>query len=93
MFLEQKGSFCDCITKHIYFKVFVLFVLAMMITFVDDIEFLYSKYILFVFLFVFTLVMFTNSCEIGTLVLLMILIVLISNNQANKKRQMQHTYA
>lgn len=77
-------NFCDCITKHFYFKVFVVFLLSMLLTFVDDVNIFYIKNIFVVFLFVFALVMMTGSCEFGTLVLLVMLIVLIYNNQLNK---------
>lgn len=86
---EIPTNVCSCITQHTYFKGFVVFVLAVLTTFVDDIEIFYSKYILYITVLVFTLVMFTNSCEIGSLILLMVLIVLIFNNNMNSNKGKQ----
>ena len=74
-------SFCDCICEHIYFKVFVVFVLSILITFCDEIDVLYERYMLYIFVVVFLLMLITKSDDYGTLILLTVLIVLISNNQ------------
>lgn len=87
MQVDQQITFCDCITKHIYFKAFTVFVLSILITFVDDIEILYSKYIFVIFLFIFSLILFTTGVEfVGVLILLMMLIVLVYNNEKNRER-------
>jgi hypothetical protein len=78
-------DFCDCITKHIYFKMFLVFVMSMCITFVDEVEILYSKYVFVVFVLALAIVMFAFPNEIGTLVLFVMLIVLIHNNISNEK--------
>lgn len=80
MSVENSPHFCDCITKHVYFKVFVMFVLSMLITFADDVEILYSKYTFVLCIIVFTLLLLTYPNEYGAIVLLMLLIILIYNN-------------
>jgi hypothetical protein len=83
----EQITFCDCITEHIYFKAFAVFVLSMLITFVDDIEILYSKYIFVILLFIFSLILFTTGVEfVGVLILLMMLIVFVHNNEKNRER-------
>lgn len=87
MRVDKQITFCECITEHIYFKAFAVFVLSMLITFVDDIEILYSKYIFGVFVFIFSLIVFTTGFEfVGVLILLMMLVVFVFNNIATKRK-------
>ncbi len=85
----MPAHFCDCITKHIYFKVFVMFVLSLLITFADDVDILYSKYTFYVFVIVFALLLLTYPNEYGASVLLMLLVILIYNNTLQRKKEGQ----
>jgi hypothetical protein len=82
----QPSSFCDCITRHTYFRVVLVFVLSLMITFVDDIDVLYNKTVLLLFIGMFVISLFIQN-DIGTLVLLTIIIIMVYNNTLKLDQQ------
>jgi hypothetical protein len=80
----QPSSFCDCVSNHIYFKVIAVFVMSLLITFVDDIDIFYEKGMLILFILIFVLSMSIHTDDVGTLILLTVIIILIYNNIITK---------
>jgi hypothetical protein len=78
-YVLQPSSFCDCITRHTYFRVVLVFVLSLIITFVDDIDILYNKTVLLLFIGMFVTSLFIYN-DVGNLVLLTVIIVMVYNN-------------
>lgn len=71
--------FCSCITKNWYFKLFAMTVLSLTLTFVDDIEILHNKSIVYSILFVLLLMTYYYIEELGAVILLLILFVITYN--------------
>lgn len=80
-------DFYSCITSHIYFKLFFVLIFGIIITFVDEIEFLKHKMSLYLILFVFLMTILTHmdNYGYGVIMLLMILFILSYNIQLNNK--------
>lgn len=76
-------DFCDCITTHIYFKVFFVGIIGLVLTFAHEIAVLRSKAALWTILFVLLMMVYTHTEECGALVLLVVLFILSYNLNIN----------
>lgn len=76
-------DFCACITTNMYFKIFVVTVLGLMITFVDEIDVLKEKHVLYAIVGLLILMTFTNLQEYGAILLLVMLVALSYNITLN----------
>ncbi len=72
-------DFCDCITTHIYFKVFFVGIIGLVLTFAHEIVVLRSKAALWTVLLVLLMMVYTHKDECGALILLVLLFVLSYN--------------
>lgn len=78
-------EFCACLTKNPYYKVFVVTVLGLAITFIDDLDALHSRWVEMSVLLVFLIMCFSmQQDEFGTILLLLVLCVLVYNGRINK---------
>lgn len=66
-----------------YFKIFVVTVLGLMITFVDEIDVLKEKHVLYAIVGLLILMTFTNLQEYGAILLLVMLVALSYNITLN----------
>ncbi len=71
---------CNCILTNIYFKVFFVTIFASVLTFVDEIDFLQNKFIIVVLITLFVLLLFTQDCDRGAIILVVSLLILCVNN-------------
>jgi len=80
-------DFYQCITSHIYFKMFFVLVFGIIITFADDIEILKQKTSLYVILIVLLMIVLTqmDNYGYGVIMLLMILFIITYNIQLTNK--------
>lgn len=72
-------DFCACITSNLYFKIFVVTILGLILTFVDEIDIFKSQYVLYITLTILVLMSFTNIHEFGAILLLVMLAALNYN--------------
>lgn len=78
-------EFCACLTTNPYYKVFVVTVLGLAITFIEDLDALHTQWVGMSVLLVFLIMCFsTQQEEFGTILLLLVLCVLIYNKRVNK---------
>lgn len=78
---------CNCILANVYFKVFFVVIFASILTFVDEIEFLQSKYSFIILLSLLVLLLFTQDCDRGAIVLVFALLILTVNNISTRKNK------
>lgn len=82
-------DFYQCITSHIYFKLFFVLIFGIIITFADDIDILKQKISLYVILIVLLMTILTqmDNYGYGVIMLLMIIFIITYNIQLNKRKK------
>lgn len=71
---------CNCILANVYFKTLFVVIFASILTFVDEVEFLQHKYSFGVLLLLLVLLLFTQDCDRGAIVLVFALLIMTANN-------------
>jgi cell division protein FtsW (lipid II flippase) len=80
-------EFCACLTQNPYYKVFVVTVLGLAITFIEDLDALHNQWVGMSVLCVFLIMCFCmQQDDFGTILLLLILCVLVYNMDYTRKR-------
>lgn len=87
--LSLDFDFISCITTNLYFKLFVITILGLTLTFINDVTILHNKYSLLMILLAVLVVLFTQEHEFGTVVLLIALFVLALNMTYVNHQQQQ----
>lgn len=75
---------CNCILANVYFKMFFVIIFASILTFVDEVEFLQSKYSFVILIGLILLLLFTQDCDRGAIIMVFALIILTMNNIMNR---------
>lgn len=81
-------NYIACITSNVYFKSLVVLVFGLVITFVDKIEVLHDKRVFVGLLLLALLFSWTHLNELGTMILLIVLLMLVYNIQLNQKHSL-----
>ena len=69
-------NYIHCISSNHYFKFFVVIILGLVITFIEDIKILHSKPSLIILLILIITMSFTYLDELGSILFLIIIFVL-----------------
>lgn len=72
-------DYIHCMSNNYYFKFFVVIILGLVITFIEDIKILHSKLSLSILLIVILIMSFTYLDELGSILFLIIIFVLSFN--------------
>lgn len=83
-------DFYQCITSHIYFKLFFVLIFGIIITFADDIDILKQKASLYIILIVLLMTILTqmDNYGYGVIMFLMIVFIITYNIQLNEKKSL-----
>lgn len=80
-------EFCACLMQNLYYKVFVVTVVGLAITFIEDLDALHTRWVGMSVLFLFLIMSFCmQQDDFGTILLLLILCLLVYNMVYTKKR-------
>lgn len=92
-----EPDFYSCITSHMYFKVFFVLVFGIILTFIDEIDIMKHKTLLYLVLVVLLMILLTHMDDYGygVVVFIMLLFILTYNIQVqntNQKNDLRKTY-
>lgn len=85
--LQIMKELCNCILNNVYFKTLFVVIFASVLTFVDDVDFLKNKYSLLIIVGLLVLLLFTQDCDRGAIVMVFSLLILAANNVINHQKQ------